>query len=170
MKFAIRRATIEDMTGIHALYRRAADGQGLARRESEMTATFVAGFLTHALKEGLSLVLLCDDEIVGEIHAAVQKPKQFAHVMSDLTIALDPRVQGRGQGRALFQTLIDDVRANFPQVRRIELGCRESNTRAIALYESLGFRMEGRLKGRVYDEAGDFYEDDLMMGKDMTTS
>jgi putative acetyltransferase len=31
----------------------------------------------------------------------------------------------------------------------VELIARESNARAIGLYESLGFRREGRLEGRV---------------------
>jgi ribosomal protein S18 acetylase RimI-like enzyme len=163
--YTIRRATLEDLPGIQTVYQRAADGKGLARTASEVTAVYVAGFLSHALENGLSLVLEQDAEIVGEIHASVLKPKQFGHVLGELTIGLDPRTQGRGQGRALFHALFDIVRKDYPHVRRIELGCRESNTRAVKLYESLGFVIEARLKNRVWDERG-FYEDDLIMGKD----
>ena len=61
----------------------------------------------------------------------------------------------------MFTTLLAEVQARFPQVRRVELLVRESNARAIALYETLGFRHEGRFVGRVAGENG--LEDDMAM-------
>ena len=47
-------------------------------------------------------------------------------------------------------------------IHRIELMARESNGRAISLYRSLGFRIEGRLEGRIRGTDGQF-EADLPM-------
>lgn len=59
-----------------------------------------------------------------------------------------------GVGRRLFEALLAAVQARFPHVSRVELLVRESNARAIARYEQLGFRKEGRFAGRVADAHG----------------
>jgi putative acetyltransferase len=87
--------------------------------------------------------------LAGELHAYPPGPRTFAHVLGELTVAVHPDWQGRGVGRALFAALLSEVERNRPQVTRVELIARESNARAIGLYESLGFRREGRLEGRV---------------------
>ncbi|EGF93414.1 acetyltransferase GNAT family protein [Asticcacaulis biprosthecium C19] len=144
------------------LYRAAAASGGLSRKPDEITHAYVAGFLHQAVEAGISLMAVRDGQVLGEIHGWPMPQSQFAHVFGDITIAVRPEAQGQGVGRALFQGLIADITTMLPQIRRIELGCRESNARAIALYESLGFVVEGRLKQRVFDEGG-FYEDDLAM-------
>jgi RimJ/RimL family protein N-acetyltransferase len=65
-------------------------------------------------------------------------------------------------GRALFTALIDAAKSRRG-VSRLELFCREGNAGAIHLYQSLGFIIEGRLKGRVRLADGTI-EDDLVMG------
>lgn len=162
MTLDIRHSTLDDIDGIIALYKAAAASGGLSRKPDEITPAYVGSFLRQAGEAGLSLVAVRDGRIVGEIHGWPMPQSQFAHVFGDITIAVHPEAQGQGVGRAVFQGLINDIAATLPHIRRIELGCRESNARAIAMYESLGFVVEGRLKNRVYDEAG-FYEDDLAM-------
>lgn len=163
MTLEIRRATRDDADGMLELYRAAGESGGLARRRHEIEPRHIACYLDNSLAAGLSLVAVVDGRIVGELHGWAMEPEQFAHVLSDVTIAVHPDAQGQGVGRRLFEAFIAHVRVDMPRIRRIELACRETNARAIALYESLGFRIEGRLTGRVYDPAG-FYEDDLMMG------
>ncbi|ESQ87530.1 hypothetical protein ABAC460_19575 [Asticcacaulis sp. AC460] len=158
----IRRSTVQDTDGIIALYKAAAASGGLSRKPDEITHAYVGGFLKQAVEAGLSLVAVRDGVIIGEIHGWPMPQSQFAHVFGDITIAVHPQAQGQGAGRAMFKGLIAEIETVLPHIRRIELGCRESNARAIALYESLGFVVEGRLKNRIYDEAG-FYEDDLAM-------
>ena len=97
--------------------------------------------------------------VVGEIHAYPPPVRAFAHVFGDLTVAVAPAWQGRGVGRALFGALLAAVQAEYPHVRRVELLARESNARAIGLYESVGFRREGRLAGRVRGADGSFEAD-----------
>jgi ribosomal protein S18 acetylase RimI-like enzyme len=59
-------------------------------------------------------------------------------------IAVAAGFQGRGVGRALTQALIASARA--AQIEMLTLDVRGDNTRALHLYESLGFTEYGRLK------------------------
>jgi len=163
MKTETRPATAADAGAIAALYRQVArESGGLARTEAEITPDYISGNLTAALTRGVCLIAIRDGAVVGEIHACAPVPAQFGHVLSDLTVAVSPSAQGQGVGRALFEALIAHSRQQT-HIRRIELMCREGNARGIALYESLGFVREGRLKGRVRLPDGTV-EDDLVFG------
>jgi RimJ/RimL family protein N-acetyltransferase len=52
--------------------------------------------------------------------------------------------RGHGVGRRLLSAAIEETRA-WPGFCRIELECAPWNAKAIALYESMGFRHEGRM-------------------------
>lgn len=160
----IRNAAASDKPRLLALYRAvAAVPGGLARTVDEIGDDYVAGFMQRALASGVQLVCEEDGVIVGEIHASSLGIAAFAHLLTDLTIAVAPAAQGRGIGRLLFQSLLQRVGAQLPHISRVELFTRESNLRARQLYTSLGFVEEGRLAGRVSDGAGGF-EADIVMG------
>jgi ribosomal protein S18 acetylase RimI-like enzyme len=84
-------------------------------------------------------------------------------VLTDLTVAVDPDFQGQGVGRRLFEALFAAVAGMTPKIERIELMAREGNTHAVRLYERLGFRIEGRMPGRVRMPDGTA-DTDLAMG------
>lgn len=88
-------------------------------------------------------------------------PVRRRHAMN-LGIALLPRAQGQGIGRALMQALCDYA-DDWAQVLRIELGVYADNARAIALYQRFGFEIEGRQRG--YALRGGQYVDTLMMAR-----
>jgi ribosomal protein S18 acetylase RimI-like enzyme len=161
---AIRVTEPEDAEAVYELYRAvAARPGGLARAADEITHAYVHDFLNHSREHGLSLVSVTAHEgVVGEIHAYGRALRSFAHVLGDLTVAVHPQAQGRGIGRALFTRLLAQIQERFPAVVRVELLARESNQHAIALYESLGFRREGRLEARVRG-AGGALEADIPM-------
>lgn len=139
-----------DADAIRALYQRvSAAGGGLARQPEEITPEYVAHFLTRSLAAGVVLVAERDCAVIAEIHAYSAGLRIFAHVLGELTVAVDPAFQGQGIGRRLFTTLLATTREQQPHIRRVELLVRESNAGAIRLYEQLGFRREGRLEGRV---------------------
>ena len=121
----------------------------MARRPDEMDLAYVEGFLAKARAGGVTLGAWIDGRLAGEIHASRIGPEQFAHVLSDLTVAVDPAWQGRGVGRALFQALFAAAAQLTPPVIRIELMAREGNTDAIRLYQALGFLIDGRFEQRV---------------------
>jgi ribosomal protein S18 acetylase RimI-like enzyme len=165
MKIEIRDGHLGDFEALFTLYREvAAVPGGLLRREAEITPDYIRYILENSLARGLSVVAADQDRnVVGELHGWVPNIRQLFHVMSDLTIAVSPRAQGMGVGRLLFEAFLARVRERFAGVERVELFCRSDNARAIALYRSLGFVEEGRLKGRVKDERG-LIADDLIMG------
>jgi putative acetyltransferase len=160
----IRKAEESDHAGIVALYRTVASTPGgIARRPDEVSDAYVRGFMQEAAQGGLEFVYEKEGVILGEIHAASPGIACFAHVLSDLTIAVSPLAQGQGVGRRLFQALLDEVTHHMPAITRVELFARDSNKRARALYESLGFVEEGRLRARIIDATGQ-PETDTIMG------
>lgn len=162
-KIDIRRATTADIDGIFTMMlRAAAEPIGLARRPDEISRDYVAGFVSDSLARGLILVAEGEGRIFGMIQAKTPPPRLFAHVLSDLTIAIDPDAQGQGLGRRLFTAFLATARAELPHIRRVELFCRPDNPRGYPFYESLGFVIEGRLKGRVQTAEGAFIDDYFM--------
>jgi putative acetyltransferase len=122
----------------------------------------VRAFLTKAERDGVTLGAYLDERLVGEIHAARLGPRQFGHVLSDLTIAVHPEAQGRGVGARLFAAFFASAAELSPAVTRIELMVRAGNAHAIELYERLGFIREGRFAARVRLRDGRV-EDDIAM-------
>ncbi len=160
----IRKAQANDQARIVALYRDVASvPDGIARTPGEVTDAYVGGFMHKAQSDGIELVFEEDGQLLGEIHASRVGIASLAHLLTDLTIAVAPRAQGKGVGRRLFQALLDEVSANMPHITRVELFARESNVKARALYASLGFVEEGRLHARVNNAKGE-PETDTIMG------
>lgn len=160
----IRAFFTNDIPAIEELYlRTAAVEGGLARTGDEITREYIEEFVSHSVKDGIGLLAIAGvpGRIIGEIHCYRKGVAVFRHMLSDLTIAVDPEHQGRGIGRMLFTELLAEVRKR-PEIRRVELFARESNVRAIAFYTSLGFVQEGRLRGRILHRDGTM-EDDLVM-------
>lgn len=160
---SVRAAVVDDVPGILALYRRvAAVPGGLARLEHEVSEAYVADFVGKSLANGIVQVAESPSHparIVGEIHAYSPGLYCFSHLLSDLTIAVDPEAQGGGVGRRLFESLLDRVVDERPEIVRVELIARASNCKALRFYESLGFVREGRLVGRIRNVDGSFESD-----------
>jgi ribosomal protein S18 acetylase RimI-like enzyme len=83
----------------------------------------------------------------------------FNHVLGNLTIAIDPLLQGRGIGRSLFNAFFALIEKEKPEIVRVELIVREKNKRAIGLYESLGFQIEGKMERRIRGVTGELEAD-----------
>ncbi len=66
---------------------------------------------------------------------------------------------GIGLGRALTTAIIRETKDI--DISRIELGVREDNRAAVALYESLGFEHEGRLR-RAFRVDKRLFDDHIM--------
>lgn len=160
--FIISAATNNDRDELSLLYHAVAAVEGgLARTGDEVTEEYIGNFLKKSLESGVVLVARQPEmpQIIGEIHAYALGPKVFAHVLGELTIAVHPAHQGRGIGKALFTELLAEVSRHRPDISRVELIARESNQKAIALYQKLGFRIEGRLVGRIRSVGGGFEAD-----------
>ncbi|OYW24879.1 MAG: GNAT family N-acetyltransferase, partial [Caulobacter sp. 12-67-6] len=99
MSYQIRAATPGDVTALVDLHRAAAAvPDGLARRPDEITRDYVERFIA-----GISFVAVDPDGAIwGEIHGARETVALFAHVLSNLTVAVHPDRQGLGIGSKLF--------------------------------------------------------------------
>jgi putative acetyltransferase len=156
-----------DVASVLALYRAVAamPNNGLARTPDEIDLDYVVSFMRHALDTGLMLLAVDDaGDLLGFIDATRIGPRQFAHVLSNLTVAIHPSAQGQGVGGALFAGLFDAAKSLTQKITRFELMVREGNAGAIRLYERLGFRIEGRYEGRVRLPDGTI-EADIAMGR-----
>lgn len=72
------------------------------------------------------------------------RPKATMQHMGGLGMGVAKDYRGQGVGRMLLQAIVD--RAWEIGLKRIELEVFVDNARAIALYESMGFQHEGRVR------------------------
>ena len=120
------------------------------------TRAFVDMILRGA---GVQFVALDDaGEVVGWCDVVRLDQESFRHGWR-LGMGVLPAVRGRGVGQRLAEAAIAAARAKGAE--RIELEVFASNTRAIALYERLGFVREGvKRRARKLDDA---YDDIVQM-------
>ena len=148
-KFITRKSTFEDKNQIFNLYKKVSKQVGgLARSFDEITESYVENFINKSHKNGLQLVIQnsINNSIVAEIHCYKLEPKIFEHILSELTIVVNPDFQSQGLGKIIFQSLLDKVSSERKDILRIELIARESNLKAIRFYQKLGFVIEGRFE------------------------
>ena len=120
------------------------------------TRAFVEMILRGA---GVQFVALNEaDEVVGWCDVVRLDQETFRHGWR-LGMGLLPAFRGRGVGRRLAEAAIAAAREQGAE--RIELEVFASNTRALALYEKLGFVREG-VKRRARKLDGE-YDDDVLM-------
>ena len=165
----IRRATEHDAAGLMRVLGHPAVQPNLLQLPYASEARWRAMLADNEQPGRTDLVLVAErldaeglPQVVGNagLHP-VGTALRRRHAMN-LGIALLPEAQGQGIGRALMQALLDYA-DQWGQVLRIELTVFIDNARAIALYESLGFRREGRLVG--YALRGGQYADVFTMAR-----
>jgi RimJ/RimL family protein N-acetyltransferase len=98
--------------------------------------------------------------IIGLLSFRCGERKKLAH-HGHFGISVDADWRGKGVGTALIRTLLDWA-ADHPTIEKVCLGVFETNTRARALYERLGFVVEGR-QVRFFKLGPGEYADDIQM-------
>ncbi len=81
------------------------------------------------------------DEPVGFV--AYGRPDRFLNEVLVAYVGVDPHYQGMGIGRQLMESVINEP---HPGAHFVGLTVRVSNSKAISLYESLGFREVSRMR------------------------
>jgi len=162
-----RTADMDDLSRLMTLYKAVSRQEGgIARLEHEVTEDYVKHFMIKSLATGLIIVGENPDdaeELVAEMHGYKAGPKVFDHVLGDVTVLVHPNYQGRKIGKTLLMIFLDEIVRNRMDIGKVELVAREGNQRAIALYQSVGFRIEGRLEMRIRTPDRN-YEADIPMG------
>ena len=103
---------------------------------------------------------LCEGRVVGWCDISPVERAVHAHC-GTLGIGVIDGYRGRGVGSRLLEIALDRARAIG--LTRIELGVRERNAPAIALYEKFGFVSEGLRRNAV--RVGGEYENVIAMAK-----
>jgi putative acetyltransferase len=147
MNFIIRPVKIEDAVFINEIRRQ--DGV----RENIMSITSERVTKTQSLINGLTdnnhmLVAEIEEDglkrVVGIASLSVNTSNRVRHSAS-IGIMVVKEYHSMGIGRALMTNLID-IADNWLMLIRIELGVFTDNEKAINLYKSLGFEIEGTKK------------------------
>ncbi|MGF1702072.1 GNAT family N-acetyltransferase [Photobacterium makurazakiensis] len=94
------------------------------------------------------LVAECNDEVIGEISLSVQANPRRKHV-ADIGMVVRGDRQGQGIGSKLLAAIIE-LAEQWLAVSRIELTVYTDNSKAIALYEKHGFKIEGHAKNYAF--------------------
>ena len=151
--FTVRSVIASDEKKILSLYRRVAiRSGGIARSEEEISENYIRNFMELSALTGIELVVdhpLNQNEIIAEMHGYKLVPKVFAHIISELTIAVDPDFHGQGVGKLIFSHFLNYITDHRPDILRVELVTQESNEKALNLYKKIGFVIEGRLEKRI---------------------
>ena len=107
------------------------------------------------------LVARLEGVLVGALMAQGGHLRRSRHV-ARIEIFLAPDARGQGLGRALMDAAITWGRDN-PEVSKLSLTVFTDNAPAIALYQAVGFTVEGR-RLREYRLQDGSYRDDQVMG------
>ena len=161
----IRRATIDDAEAILA-HLRAAGGEtdfltfGAEGPDRSVADERASIRLTAASDNRFHILAERDGVVIGNITFFAGSRPRLRHV-GEFGISVLREAWGLGLGRRMLEMLIDWARRGGV-IRKVNLGVSPGNTRAIALYESLGFAIEGRLTRSVL--VNDVLDDTVLMG------
>lgn len=108
----------------------------------------------------LFMVVEIDGNIIGSCILSGSPLRRERHKV-DLGISIQKQYWGLGIGRKLMEIAMEWAKEN--NIEKITLKVDTSNHRAVALYESLGFEVEGRLLKDKYLSDGT-YRNSYLMG------
>lgn len=128
--------------------------------------------MLNCLKVGYHALVLREDECI-RAYAFASSAAGESHI---LNICVDPGYRGQGHARALLSQCIATVMVHGAKVIFLEV--RESNSAAIALYESIGFveigrrhnyyRVKRRASAKLHKGRAADREDALVMSRDLS--
>lgn len=101
----------------------------------------------HGLEISIMRVIEQNDEIVGYVLWSYHYRKRLGHI---LNLAIREDYQGRGIGKKTLKYTLDQLRKM--NAEKVYLEVRESNSRAIRLYENFGMTATGRINGYYSNE------------------
>ena len=163
----VRKATKSDINSIVELYKQAAKTpDGIARTPDEIDHDLINEYFEKSAKQGLMLVIenpQNPQQLIAAIHCYKFDPECFLHMLGNLMLVVHPDFHSQGLGGKIFTHLLEEIKNHHPEIVRVELFVRSNNPKAIALYQKLGFAIEGYLKCRTASSFGSF-ESDIIMG------
>ena len=164
MDIKIRPIKIEDAEGINAL--RIMDGVrenilGITSERIDRSKNFISNLNNNAHMYVAEIIENEESKIIGTIGLHVSENPRLRHCGS-IGIMVHKDYQGKGIGKKLMSTVID-LSDNWLMLKRLELGVFTDNKRALSLYKSFGFEIEGTKKYAVIRDGK--FEDEYVMGR-----
>lgn len=136
----IRALEPSDAEALARIMQQASVVDGTCRTPHEPIALNAARFVTDD-RARRSLVAAIDDHVVGSISLHLEAPGRRQHCAS-IGMMVHEDYQGRGIGGALLDAAIT-LAERWMHVQRVELEVHVDNNRALRLYGSRGFTIEG---------------------------
>lgn len=164
LKLNIRPVKLEDAEALNEIRRM--DGVrentlGLFSERVSSQEDFISGLSDN---DHLLVAEIDEDgakKVVGLAGLHVNKFSRLRHSAS-LGIMIHTEYQGKGIGTALLKKIIE-LADNWLMLIRVELGAFVENERAVRLYQSLGFQIEGTRKYAAIRNGK--YADEYMMAR-----
>ncbi|MER0122954.1 N-acetyltransferase family protein [Streptococcus sp. ZJ93] len=110
----------------------------------------------------LHLLALCGAEVIGAVTVRASNQYRISHI-GNVFIAVRKDYWGHGIGRILVEEVVEWART-YEIIKRLELTVQVRNERAVALYQALGFEIEGTQKKGARTDEGEWL-DLYYMGK-----
>ncbi len=160
MNLLIRPVRLNDAEDINEMRRQIEVRNNTLSLATE-TILFTEAFLRSMGVDDHVLVAETDGKVIGMIGLHVFKNARQRHIAS-LGMMVRTEYQGDGIGKKLMESILD-LADNWLMLVRIELDVTENNERAINLYRSFGFEIEGKKKYSIIKNGR--YADLFMMAR-----
>ena len=164
MDFIIRPVKIEDAVFINEIRRQDGVRENIMGITSERV-TRTQGFINGLTENDHMLVAEVEEDgvkrVVGVASLSVNKSNRVRHSGS-IGLMVNKDYHRMGIGRTLMKSIID-IADNWLMLIRIELGAFTDNEKAINLYKSLGFVIEGTKKYAIIRNGK--YENEYLMAR-----
>lgn len=158
MDIQIRHLEATDSHDIFDIYRHPSVSENTSKKPY-LSSDQVERLFGHA--DHFTLVAELSEKVVGHITLFMTTKVRDRHC-AGLGIAIHPEAQGKGIGKALMQEVVNQA-DNWLNLVRLELEVHADNHSAIALYERVGFQLEGTKRLSTF-KAGK-YIDMLLMSR-----
>ncbi len=158
MEIQIRHLEATDSQDIFDIYRRTSVSENTSQKPY-LSSEQVERLFGHS--DHFTLVAELSEKVVGHITLFMTTKVRDRHC-AGLGIAIHPDVHGKGIGKALMQEAINQA-DNWLNLVRLELEVHADNQAAIALYERIGFQLEGTKRLSTFK--GGKYIDMLLMSR-----
>lgn len=157
----IQPIALEHAAGYRACLNTVAREKRYLAQTEALPLARIEDFVRDSVKnDAVQFVALAGDQVVGWADIFPAWAQAIAHC-GGLGMGVHPDFRGRGIGEQLLRACLD--KAPHKGITRVELEVRADNSRAIALYERLGFVREGtKRQAMCFDGV---YHDALLMSR-----
>ncbi|MGE7997094.1 N-acetyltransferase family protein [Lysinibacillus sp. NPDC093190] len=160
----IREAIREDAEQIIAVIKNAEEsnlmlfGPGERKLETEQFTKFIENI--HNNSHSALFIAEIEKKVVGYLIVQGNSPSRIAH-RANIVVGIHSDYRGQKIGTALFSYLNDWAKEKG--MYRLELTVMANNTAGVALYEKMGFEIEGAKRHSLYVDGE--YMDEYCMSK-----